>query len=330
VEDQDRLLLAVDGGQTATKSLLTREDGPVLATGRGGPSDHFHIEGGRERNRAAIQGAIRTALAAAGAAPERVATIGLGLTGAYTSGFVTPIVEEIVREILPAATIAVRPDFITNLLGASGGAPGVVVIAGGGSIAYGVAADGREELAGGFGYLLGDEGSAFDIGRRAITAALRTSDGRDAPTALTRIVRAAFDVEEMRGVTRIIYRAGFSRERISRLAPEVARAARNGDATAQRIMRTAGEELGLVALAVIRQVHAPGEAVAVYPTGGVFAAGDLILKPFRATLHAAWPAATVRSPRFPPVVGALVLARRAAGREADEDWLGRVAASLPR
>ena len=72
---------------------------------------------------------------------------------------------------------------MTNLAGASGGDPGVVLIAGGGSIGFGVTADGREALAGGFGYLLGDEGSAFDIGLRAIAAACRAEDRRGEPTS---------------------------------------------------------------------------------------------------------------------------------------------------
>jgi glucosamine kinase len=325
----DALLLAVDGGQTATKALLARIDGTVLVTGQGGPSDHFHIEGGVERNRQAIQGAIDSALAAAGAAPQRVVSIALGLTGALTAGTENPHPERIVREVLAPDHVTVVPDIVTNLAGASGGEPGIVVIAGGGAIAYGVTADGREGLSGGFGYLLGDEGSAFDIGRRAITAATRASDGRDPPTALEAIVRDAFGLTTTREVTAVVYRAGFSRQRIALLAPEVAAAAQAGDGTARRIMTTAGKDLAGAALAVICQIRAPGDAADVYPTGGVFRAGDLVMTPFRDTLLAGWPTATVRTPRFPPVVGALILARRACGLAADAAWLARVAETMP-
>lgn len=327
-KDTEPLLLAVDGGQTATKSLLARGDGTVLAEGRGGPSDHFQIEGGFERNRRAIHGAIRAALDAAGAAPDRVGAIALGLTGAYSGTAARPGAEQIAREILPAAAVTVVPDFVTNLLGASGGAPGVVVIAGGGAIAYGVTSDGREAVSGGFGFLLGDEGSAFDIGRRAITAAARAGDGRAAPTALDTVVRDAFGAATIREVAREVYRAGFSREKISLLAPAVAAAAEAGDATARQIMTSSGEELALSVLAVVRRLYQPGEAVTVYPTGGVFKAGDLVTGPLRAALARGWPHATIQPPRFPPVVGALILARRSAGRDADAAWLARVAATL--
>ncbi len=322
------LLVAVDGGQTATKALVATVDGTVLAAGRGGPSDHFHGPGGVEKNRRAIQEAVRSVLSAAGADPQDVVSIGLGLTGAPTGGEQTPVVHQIVREILPAPAIAVVPDYVTNLAGASGGEPGVVLIAGGGAIGYGLTADGREALAGGFGYLLGDEGSAFDIGLRAIAAACRAEDRRGQPTSLRAVTLAHFGIATMRAIPRVVYQEGFSRERISLLAPAVVDAARNGDTAARRILATAGEELATTALGVIRQLFPNGEPVAVYLTGGVFGAGDALLVSFQATLHEGWPTADARLPRFPPVVGGLIVAIRALGREPDASWLDTVRISL--
>ena len=323
-------LLAIDGGQTSTKALLSRLDGTVISLGQGGPSDHFHSEGGEAKNRAAIQTALQSALSEAGVAEPNVRAIALGLTGAPTGGDQTPVVEQIVGEVLDTKTIVTVADYVTNLAGASAGEPGVVLIAGGGAIAYGVTATGESAIAGGFGYLLGDEGSAFDIGRRAIIAAIRASDGRDAPTILQAIVRSAFELDEMRQITRIVYRAGFARDRISRLAPLVAGAAHDGDAAALAILTTAGEELARTALAVIRRLFAGEAAVPVYLTGGVFGAGDLLLAPLRAELARGWPNATTRAPAFPPVVGALILARRALDLPVDHRWLATVARSLPR
>lgn len=323
------LILAVDGGQTATKALLARADGTVLATGRGGPSDHFHGPGGVEKNRSAIHGAVNTALAAANADPAAVAAIGLGLTGAPTGGSQEPIVHEIVGEVLPAAAVDVVADYVTNLAGASGGAPGVVVIAGGGAIGYGLTGDGREALAGGFGYLLGDEGSAFDIGLRAIAAACRAEDRRGEPTALAPIVMAHFGLSAMREIPRVVYREGFPRERISLLAPAVAEAAADGDEAASGIIDRAGRDLALTAIGVARQLFRVGDAVAVYPTGGVFGAGDPVFGPFRNELAGGWPGAEVRRPRFPPSVGGLILARRRLGLVVDPPWLSAVETSLP-
>src|SRR5215216_7130269 len=223
------LLVAVDGGQTSTKALVACVDGTILGAGRGGPSDHFHIEGGVEKNRVAIHGAIASALASAGVAADRVVAIGLGLTGAPTRGEQTPVVHAIAQELLAPQHITVTPDYVTNLAGASGGEPGVVLIAGGGAIGYGVTSDGREALAGGYGYLLGDEGSAFDIGVRAIAAAARAEDCRGEPTALRAIVEEHFEIPTIRHMPRVIYEAGFSRDRISLIAPKIVEAAYSGD-----------------------------------------------------------------------------------------------------
>jgi glucosamine kinase len=322
------LLVAVDGGQTATKALVARRDGTILAAGRGGPSDHFHGPDGVERNRRAIHGAVNATLESAGVDPEDVVAIGLGLTGAPTGGDQDPIVAEIVRDILPTAAYTVVADYVTNLAGASAGNPGVVLIAGGGAIGYGVTADGRNALAGGFGYLLGDEGSAFDIGLRAIAAACRAEDRRGRPTALHGEVCTHFAIPEMRTIPRIVYRAGFPREQISLLAPKVTAAAHDGDGVAQRILAAAGEELALTALGVIRQLFREGDPVTVYLTGGVFNAGELLLGPFRSALHAGWPTAEARPPEYPPAVGGLILAARAAGQETDAQWFRQVRATL--
>jgi len=322
------LLLAIDGGQTATKSLVSRLDGTVVGVGLGGPSDHFHIEGGVEKNRRAIHAAIATALTDAGAQRGEVAAVTLGLTGAPPKGDQTPVVHEIVREVLSPQQINVVPDYVTNLAGASGGEPGVVLIAGGGAIGYGITAEGMEAIAGGFGFLLGDEGSAFNIGLKAIAAAARAADRRAEPTTLQGIVEEHFAISTMKQITRIVYRAGFSRDQISLLSPKVARAAGEGDRPAGAIMRYAGAELAYTALGVIRQLYVPGDAVGVYLTGGVFKAGSLVTDPFRATLESGWATAEAFEPRFPPAVGGVILAARSLGLTVDASWLTTVATSL--
>ena len=325
------LLVGVDGGQTATKALVAAPSGRLLGAGEGRAIDHFRVKGGLERNRAAIGEAVRRAMDAAGAELDDVAAIALGLTGLPTGGPETPLAEAIARELTPNAHVTVVADYESNLAGATGGQPGVVIIAGGGAIGFGVTADGRQALASGYGYLLGDEGSAFSIGRAAIIAAARARDGRGEPTALEAIICSALGIATMRDVASVIYNERFSRDGISRLAPLVVDAAGAGDPVAQGIVRWAGEELALTALSIIRQLHPhqPGAPVRVAITGGVFRAGPLIQDPFRSTLAAGWPGATAHPPRFSPMVGAVIFAARAAGIEPDKAWLNEVAASIP-
>jgi N-acetylglucosamine kinase-like BadF-type ATPase len=323
------LLVGVDGGQTATKVLVADRSGRMLAAGRGRAFDHFRAKGGVENNRAAIREGVEQALAAAGSGIDAVAAIALGLTGVRTGSPESVFAEDIARELLPGVPQTVVADYESNLAGANGGQPGVVVIAGGGSIGFGVTADGRQAITSGYGYLLGDEGSAYSIGRAAIIAAARARDGRDEQTALQQIVLDALGVDEMRGVPAVVYSETFTRDGISQLAPLVVRAAEDGDAVASRIVTWAGNELALTALAVIKRLFEPGEQVSVAITGGVFSAGEAILGPFRTTLAEQWPGATPHTPRFPPAVGAVIFAARAAGIEPDEAWLERVGETLP-
>src|SRR6478735_3939535 len=314
----ERLILAIDGGQTSTKSLLATAEGRVLSSGRGGPSDHFHIAGGVEKNRAAIHGAVESALAAAGIEATNIAAITLGLTGVPPEGDARNVVYEIIREVVRPEQVTLVADYVTNLTGASGGNPGVVLIAGGGAIGYGVRSDGRTGIAGGYGYLLGDEGSAFKIGIAAIRAATFDDDLRGGPTMLKGLVCDYFKIDSIRMVTQVVYKAGFSRDRISLLAPSVARAAEEGDAEAIKILADAGHSLGLVGLGVIRQLFKPGEPVEVFRTGGVFNIGDPVIGELDRTLGQGWPGAVSRAPRFPPAVGGLILAARSLGIQPDD------------
>ncbi len=143
------LLAGVDGGQTSTKAIISTAAGEVIGTGTGPACDHFNVPGGVQRNRLAIHGALRSAAALAGVEVDALHAIGLGLTSSQRELTPAPPVREIVWEIAHPSTIWVDTDFVSNLAGASGGRSGIVVIAGGGSIGYGIDDAGREAIAGG-------------------------------------------------------------------------------------------------------------------------------------------------------------------------------------
>jgi N-acetylglucosamine kinase-like BadF-type ATPase len=266
----------------------------------------------------AIQGAFREA----GIEPGEAAAAVCGVTGIQRDSPEAAKVAAMVGQIVRPRQIEVVPDFVIALAGASGGDAGVVVVAGGGSVAYGRTEDGREAQAGGWGYLLGDEGSAYDIGRRAVIAAIRTSEGRGVPTSLEGVVRAAFHLTRLQEIKAIVYRLDFQRDCLAAIAPLVAQAAMDGDAVARQIMTAAGEELARLALAVLRRLFEPGDAVATYPAGGVFEIGEAVERPFRGALENAWPSAEIRRPQHPPLVGALILAQGLAtyGGDALHRW----------
>ena len=216
------------------------------------------------------------------------------------------------REIASPAHLWIHHDVASNLAGASAGQPGIVVIAGGGSIGFGMDAEGNEAKAGGMGYLMGDDGSAWWIGLHALHAAAHAADGRGPDTALLPFLLDHFGLPTIRHIVGIIYAPDFTRDQVSGLAPDVVRIA-GEDAVAREIVTEAGMLLAGHALAVARRLFEPGTSIDVYPTGGVFHAGALVSDPFRETLFNRWPTAAIREPQFPPVYGALFQAYRQMG-----------------
>lgn len=323
-----QLLAGIDGGQTSTKAVLTTLAGEVLATGTGPACDHLNIPGGLERNRQAIHGALLSATAAAGISPHAIVAIGLGLTSAQRELDPGPRIRALVQEVAHPVSIWVDTDFVSNLAGASGGQPGIVVIAGGGSIGYGVDASGREAIAGGLGYLMGDEGSGWFLGIEALQAAARATDHRGPDTALLPMVLEHFDLQDIRHILRVIYRADFERGEVAALAPRVIDVARRGDQVAGDIVARGVDGLSRIALGVAEQLF-DDVPVSIYPTGGIFRARDLVFEPFTRAVAAARPNATVREPRFPPSCGALIRAGIEHGLTIDPAFLDRLEATLP-
>lgn len=320
-----RIFVGFDGGQSGSRAVIADINGHVLGTGVGPACDHITNPRGREANAAAITGAIRAALANAGADAVDIEAVGLGLTSAPRELNVQPIFESIVHEIARPKHIWVDHDAATNLAGATAGAPGVMVIAGSGSIAYGINASGDEGRAGGLGYLMGDEGSAWWIGITALQAAAAAADGRGPATAILPFVLDHYDIPTIRHLHGILYRDSFRRPMVSGITVDIVRLAAT-DAVAQGIVTEAGQRLGRMVLAAVRQIHTPGEATDVYPTGGVFRAGEIVVAPFRETVVASWPEARLRAPQFEPVYGALIRGYQAAGIEMTAEMIANLKA----
>jgi len=324
METDQRYILGVDAGQTSTKSVLALPESTVALYRHGGAMDHFKQPGARRSNEKVIKDIVGGLCRAAKIESDRIIAVAVGWTAVRPDTSEVVTVEKIFAELLPAARLIVLPDYVVSLAGASGGEPGIVVVAGGGSIAYGLAPDGRDAVVGGLGYLLGDEGSAYDIGRRAVAAAARSSDGRDRRTALEELICETFELTEVRDITHLVYAESFSRASFANLAPHVAALAGAGDVVAREIMVSAGQELGRAAVAVATMLGMVNPTV--YTTGGVFSAGEIVMDPFRQAVWDSMPHANVCLASYSPAVGALLLARRLSGLSDDGPWLTTVAA----
>ncbi len=317
------LLLAVDGGQSRTLALLATLEGRILGAGLSGPANHIHEPGGMERINRALREAIGGAFGQAGLPVERVRSACFGMTGGME------VVPDVVGAFLECAALTAVEDSVTALAGAGLARPGVVVIAGTGAVAYGQTADGQHAKSGGWGYIMGDEGSAYDIGIHTLRAVTQSADGRGPETSLTTAVPAHFGAADLVQVQQRVYGGAITRPQIAELAAVVGQAAGEGDPTARGLLAEAGRSLAQLALAVLRRLGMLEAGLSVYTTGGVFGAGEWIAEPFRTAVAAASPRTEVRPAAFAPVIGALLLARQQAGQPITDDTIELIQTTLP-
>lgn len=298
-----RYFLGVDGGQSSTVALIGDESGRVVALGRAGPSNHVEAGEGRDKFLGAMRGCFETA----GFDPERVkfASACLGFSGGAVGK------EALVSEIVRSERTLVTDDARIALAGALAGEPGVIVIAGTGSIAFGRNARGKTARAGGWGYLFGDEGGAFDIVRRALRAALRFEEGWGQATSLHARLLDAAGARTADDLLHRFYTSDFPRSRIAGFGKLVDDAAAEGDAVASKIVAGAAGALAALAGVVRSQLFEAADEARVAYLGGVFRSRRL-LESFRELVEAA---ATNRvvAPVYGPAAGALLEAYRAAG-----------------
>jgi N-acetylglucosamine kinase len=219
------------------------------------------------------------------------------------------------------------PDLVIAWAGGLALQPGVVLVAGTGSVAYGRNAAGEAARAGGWGYLAGDEGSAYWIGRAALAALARALDGRTDPTVLAdslprRFPNGCAASEEW---LRAIYRERWSPGQVAALAPVVSEAAEQGDTAAGAILAAAGQQLAGLAGHVLRKLRLAETDAGVVGAGGLLEVKGLVRDTVAADLRREAPRATLRPARLPPVAGAVLLALAHRGAAIGEDTVARMA-----
>jgi N-acetylglucosamine kinase-like BadF-type ATPase len=224
--------------------------------------------------------------------------------------------DALLREAVAADQWLVTHDGLIALSGALNGEDGIVAIAGTGSFIFARRAD-RTMRVGGWGYLYGDEGSAFWVAKQALRAALRHEEGWGPPTALSAMLRQATGAATANEVLHLFYTQEWPRSRVARLAAEVDQAATSGDEVAAVILGWAGHNLASSAGAAREPLWGPGEKEEVMASyiGGVFRSAA-VMERFRSALRTGWNI-VVRPPVWGAEVGALIEAYRLAGIRPD-------------
>jgi N-acetylglucosamine kinase-like BadF-type ATPase len=232
----------------------------------------------------------------------------------------------IIREVVHAPVVLATWDAVVAFAGASAGSPGVIVIAGTGSVAYGRNANGRAVRIGGYGYLIDDAGGGVSIGQAALRAALRAAEGRAPATALLPMLAARLGAWPQ--IRRRLYGEGGGRALLASLAPLVSKAARRGDRVARGILADACRALGEMVVTAATRLGMLHEPFSVFPVGGVFEMGRLVLDPLRKVVERRASRCVIRRPQFSPEIGAALMALDAAGMAPNAAVLRRIAASV--
>lgn len=299
--------IGFDGGGTKTECVLTDAGGGVLAQAVAGPSNPLRI--GFEEAFSSLTAAADHVLGAAKVDAAQITAACAGLAGAGRKHVVKRVMAYLV-EMLPNAVVQVTTDLEIALEAATGGGEGVILIAGTGSSAFGRNAAGETLRAGGYGPWIGDEGSGFDIGRRAVAAMARSCDALAPVTLLADMIPAALELESWDALIEKI--AAHPDEVFPRIFPIVVEAAEAEDDTAREILFTAALGLSQVASVVIRKLEMQERKFVVTKVGGVHGRSPLFDQALDVLIKSGAPRARIEQLAVPPVMGATQLARRLA------------------
>jgi N-acetylglucosamine kinase-like BadF-type ATPase len=295
-------VLGIDAGGTKTIALLADEQGTVIGQARAGGANlqadgELHVE-------KVLHRVMEEAL---GERREPPAAIGLGMAGVDRDED-RAILIEVMRRIGYKARTLVVNDALIALVAGVGDEPGIAIVAGTGSIAYGRNARGHAARAGGWGYVLGDEGSGYWIGRHALRAVLRHADGRGPETALTPKILEHFDVARPQDLIHQVYYGSPRPSAIAVLASYVQRAADEGDRASREILERGSAELAQCAASVARRLGMENERCTFVLAGGMFRVVPRLAARIAEHLASLAPSARAEVLAVEPAVGAVRLA----------------------
>lgn len=306
------MFLGVDGGGSKTEFLLLGPNGQVVTTYCTGGS--YHLDIGVDGVASLLDEGLRAITAAADIGVNDIKYAFFGFPAYGEDSATDPLLEKLPARWFPNGNFACENDMICAWAGSLDCADGIALVAGTGSIGYGMFGD-RTARSGGWGEMFGDEGSAYWISCQGLQAFSKMSDGRQARGPLYEQIRSEFQLaNDLDLSSRLINSQKGDRGRIASLSKLIASAAAAGDVTAIGIFDAAAAELADIVVAIARKLDVPaGTLLPVSYAGGVFQSGALILDPLRNCLRNSDVTLELRKPLHSAVMGAARLAERLAG-----------------
>lgn len=300
--------LGLDGGGTKTVAVVIDDSGRQLGEARGGASNPYRTSFARAFT--ALDDAAARALAIANADPFDVRGVSVGVAGAGRPRSAERVVAFLTTRFRNASIEALTDiEIALESIGEPG--PAVVVVAGTGSAAFGRNAAGQTARAGGWGPWFDDEGSAFDIGRRAMSRVARARDAGSANARLESAIASEFKVKDWKLVVDEVMKRPL--DRLPEVFPGVVAAAEAGDETARALLTEAADQLASLAMAVIRRLGLDRGAFALGRVGGTFGHSAFLDDRLVERLTSQAPSAQFTTPGCSPAQAAARRALRRAG-----------------
>lgn len=299
-----KYFLGIDGGGTKTAYLLADETGKVLAQERMAGCSYKEI--GIENTARLLKEGAALCVQKAGVKEEQLTAIALGLPclGEYKEEDAQVIQE--IKDLFTFVPIHITNDVEVGWAGSLGLQPGINIVAGTGSIAYGKNKKGEDRRSGGWSVFFGDEGSCHWLGRRTMELFSKEADGRVCKSRLYEILMEEFALVDAMDFIGYMDREYIGdRSKVASLQKFLLQAAREGDVSAQELYREAAEELGIMAGSILRQLW-DGEEVPVSYSGGLFHAKEFVLPVLEKIVQGQ--NGYLTTPMFSPVEGAVLMA----------------------
>ena len=329
----NQVVLGIDGGGTKTQAAIADLAGNILGSGLGGPSNVQ--DAGVAAAQANISEAVNVACQNAGLLQAEFASAFLGLAGVVCEQDRTAIRDIALNlKLAQPAAIGIDHDCRIALAGGLSGRPGIALISGTGSSCYGRSATGQAWFAGGWGYLISNEGSSYWLGLQAMRTAVMAYDGRIGSSLLLDSVLRHFGLSEVTELVPRIYIPAMSRSEVASLAPLVINAAKDNDPTALKLLSQSARELAECVLAVSTHLGLSGpngtDPCEVVLIGGLLKAGEIFTTPLRHAILDSLPQARISLAELPPVAGACLLALQGLGSSIDSRTVQTMQNSISR
>lgn len=296
--------IGIDGGGTGTVAVIAEADGTILTSVQGPPSNYLAV--GEENAQSALQQVIMDVIKAGGKNFNECQMVVFGLAGMNNDTQFATVHKMITNIGFTDEKISINNDIVIAWAAATRCKPGLVVIAGTGSSAYGVNAKNEHYKSLGWDYILADQGSGYWVGLQGLQNAIKMWDGRLPKSHLLQAMVEFYQLKDPADMQIVAYSGHFSKPDIARFSREVARCAEAGDIVAQQILEQAGHELAQGVIAVVDHLEMTAMPFPVGLVGGTFRAGHWLLDTFTRDVQAFAPQATIVMSDLAPALGAVM------------------------